>query len=65
MTQLKITLKKSCIGSTRRQRDVVRGLGLRRLHQSVVHRDSPSIRGMVNAVSHMLFVEVVDDAGPG
>ncbi len=64
MADLKITWKKSGIGRNRRQRAVVRSLGLRRLHQSVVHRDSPTIRGMVSAVRHMLLVEAVDDAGP-
>ena len=57
MAQLKITWIKSCIGKPQTQRKVVRSLGLRRLHQSVIHGDTPTIRGMVNKVSHLLKVE--------
>jgi len=59
MTRLKITWKKSSIGYHRRQREVVRSLGLRRLHQTVVHEDTPTIRGMLQKVSHL--VEVVQE----
>lgn len=54
---LKITLVRSVLGCQERQRKVVRALGLKKTHQSVVHYDSPTIRGMVNAVSHLLTVE--------
>ena len=57
MSFLKITWKKSYIGRSERQRKVIRALGLRRLSQTVVHRDNSTIRGMVNKVSHMLEVE--------
>ena len=56
MVRIAITLKKSTIGFPRNQRRVVAGLGLRRLHQTVVHDDSPTIRGMVNKVMHLLEV---------
>ena len=56
MVRIAITLKKSTIGFPRNQRRVVAGLGLRRLHQTVVHDDSPTIRGMVNKVIHLLEV---------
>ena len=56
MIRIAITLKKSTIGFPRNQRRVVAGLGLRRLHQTVVHDDSPTIRGMVNKVIHLLEV---------
>lgn len=59
MTKLRITWKKSFVGHHRRQREVVRSLGLRRLHQTVVHEDTPTIRGMVRKVSHL--VEVVEE----
>ena len=64
MPLLKITWKKSYIGRNQKQRDVISSLGLRRLHQTVVHQDSPTIRGMVNKVSHMLEVAVIEDATP-
>lgn len=56
MVRIAITLKRSTIGFPRNQRRTVAGLGLRRLHQTVVHEDTPTIRGMVNKVSHLLEV---------
>lgn len=60
MGQLKVTLKRGLSGSTDRQRQSVRGLGLRRRHHSVVVEDTPSIRGMVNKVIHLIDVEEVE-----
>lgn len=57
MTTLKITWKKSGIGYDRRQRRIIQALGLRRLHHTVVHQDTPTIRGMLRKVSHMVEVE--------
>ena len=62
MAYLKITWKKSSIGRSQRQRRVIQSLGLRRLNHSVVHHDSPTIRGMVQKVIHMLEVEAVSEA---
>ena len=59
MAQLKITWKKSYIGKPRNQRRVIEALGLKRLNHTVVHGDTPTIRGMVNKVSHLLAVEEV------
>lgn len=53
---LKVKLVKSVIGSTRHQREVVRGLGLRRLHQAVERSDTPEVRGMVAKVSHLVRI---------
>ncbi len=53
---LKITLVKSTIGASAKQCAVVKGLGLRRLNQTVALQDTPEIRGMVNKISHMLKV---------
>ncbi len=55
--KLKITLVRSLIGRPEDQRAVVRALGLRKLHQTVIHNDSPQINGMVKKVSHLLSVE--------
>ena len=57
MAQLKITWTKSCIGKPQNQRRVVHALGLRRLHHTVTHGDTPTIRGMVNKISHLVTVE--------
>lgn len=58
MAKLQITLKKSPIGRPEDQRVTVRTLGLRKLNQTVVHNDTPQIRGMINKVSHL--VEAVE-----
>jgi large subunit ribosomal protein L30 len=55
--KLKITLVKSMIGRPEKHRKVLRGLGLRKLNRSVVREDTPAIRGMVNAVSHLVLAE--------
>lgn len=54
---LKITLKKSTICAPKKHRDVVSGLGLTRLNQTVERQDTPQIRGMINKVGHLLTVE--------
>ncbi len=55
--KLHITLVKSPIGYSRRQKATVRALGLRRMHQTVEHDDTPVIRGMVAKISHLVRVE--------
>ncbi len=62
MAKITITWKKSGIGFARDQRRVIASLGLRRLNQTVEHEDTPSIRGMVRKVRHLL--EVVDEGSP-
>jgi large subunit ribosomal protein L30 len=54
---LKVIWVKSAIGYSVRQKNTVRALGLRRLGQSVEHRDTPVIRGMIKKVSHLVRVE--------
>ncbi len=54
---LKVTLTKSTIGASPKQRKVVEALGLRKMHQSVELADSPSTRGAVEKVKHLLTVE--------
>ena len=58
--RLSITLKRSTIGFPRDQRGTVAGLGLRRLHQTVEHKDTPSIRGMLHKVRHLVEVKPAD-----
>ncbi len=55
---IKVTLMKSPVGFTRAQREVVRGLGLRRIRHTVEVKDTPAARGMVHKVRHL--VEVAD-----
>ena len=54
---IRVTLVRSPIGYTVRQKATVRALGLRRMHQTVEHLDSPSLRGMLAKVSHLVDVE--------
>ena len=53
MKQLKVTLKKSTIGSNQSMKDTVRSLGLKKINSSAVHVDNPSIRGMIFKVKHL------------
>jgi large subunit ribosomal protein L30 len=55
--QLKVTLVKSKFGRLPKHRACVTGLGLRRMHHSVLVDDTPEIRGMVNRIAYMLRVE--------
>ena len=59
--KLKITLVKSMVGRPEKQRKVLRGMGLTKLNKSVFLNDTPSIRGMVNAVSHLVKAEEKTD----
>ncbi len=56
--RIKVRQIGSPIGCTDKQRASVRGLGLRRMHQVVELVDTPQVRGMVNAVPHL--VEIVE-----
>ena len=59
MAKLKITLVHSAIGRPENQKVTVRTLGLRKLQNSVIHEDTPQIRGMINKVQHLVKVEEV------
>lgn len=61
--RIRITLRRSRIGSTPRQRAVLRGLGLGKVDSSVVRPDDAAILGMVRKVIHLVEVETVRDAG--
>ena len=54
---IKITLVHSSIGTPEPQKATVRALGLRRLHQTVKHTDTPALRGMLAKVVHLVRVE--------
>ena len=58
--RVKVRWVKSMIGYNRKQRATLRGLGFRRLNQTVEREDTPCVRGMINAVTHL--VVVVEDA---
>jgi large subunit ribosomal protein L30 len=54
---VKVTQIKSVIGRIESHRACVRGLGLRRMHQTVELQDTPAVRGMINKVGYLLKVE--------
>jgi large subunit ribosomal protein L30 len=58
--RLRVTLVKSAIGYTLRQKNTVRALGLHRMHETVEHIDSPALRGMIAKVIHLVKVEEVE-----
>ena len=55
--RVKVRWVKSQIGYDRRQRATLRGLGFRRLNQTVDVEDTPAVRGMINEVTHLVVVE--------
>jgi large subunit ribosomal protein L30 len=60
MGKLKITQVRSAINRIERQKRTIQALGIRRLHHSVTHEDTPQIRGMIRKVAHLVTVEEVD-----
>lgn len=54
---VKVTLVKSVIGRLESHRATVKGLGIRRMHQTVELEDTPAVRGMINKVNYLLKVE--------
>mgnify|MGYP001990373887 FL=1 len=60
-TMLKITQTRSGIGRQDKHRRTLRALGIKRHQQSVVHEDSPAIRGMISQISFMVDVHEVED----
>jgi large subunit ribosomal protein L30 len=55
--RLRIIMVKSGIGSSQRQKDTLRALGLRRLRQIVEQPDSPTVRGMIAKIQHLVKVQ--------
>ncbi|HPR61062.1 MAG TPA: 50S ribosomal protein L30 [Prolixibacteraceae bacterium] len=59
MAKIRITLKKSSIGSTQRQKLTLEALGLRKLNHTVEKEATPQIMGMVNKLTHLVQVEEI------
>ncbi len=57
MAKIKVTKVKSAIKRAKTQKLTLESLGLKRINQSVIHDDTPSILGMVNKVQHLVSVE--------
>ena len=56
-TKLRVTYRTSAIGYSKDQKATVQALGLKRLNQTVEHKDSPQVRGMINKVRHLVVVD--------
>lgn len=63
--RIRVQLVRGLAGSTRYQREVVRGLGLRRIGAIVSRPDNPMIRGMVRRVPHLVRIVGGQSAGNG
>lgn len=59
MKKVKVTQIKSTIDRPKRQKDTMKALGIRKMHQTVEHEATPQILGMINKVSHLVSVEHV------
>ncbi|MBN2664166.1 MAG: 50S ribosomal protein L30 [Bacteroidales bacterium] len=57
MEKIKVTLIRSIIGASKRQKRTVQALGLRKINSSSEHTASPQVLGMVNKVNHLIKVE--------
>ena len=55
--QLQITLVKSPIGYSKRQKATLKALGLKKINQTVTHKDNPVLQGMLDRVAHLVKVE--------
>jgi len=54
---IRVTLVRSPIGYTEDQKQTVLALGLRHMHQTIEHKDTPALRGMLTKVIHLLKIE--------
>jgi len=61
MKKLKITLIRSKYGRKPNQRETLKGLGLKKIGQSVIREDNPMIRGMIRKVEHLIKVEELNE----
>jgi large subunit ribosomal protein L30 len=64
MSKIKITQKRSTIGQSPSQRGTMRALGLRKIGSTVEHADSPTVRGMIFKVSHLIEVQDAPTGAP-
>jgi len=55
--KVRVTLVRSTIGFSKRHKATVRALGLHRLHQTVEHEDTPTLRGMLYVVDRLVVIE--------
>jgi large subunit ribosomal protein L30 len=61
MKKLKITQVNSAIDRKENQKRTIAALGLGKLHRTVIHNDTPQIRGMIKTVEHLVVFEEVEE----
>jgi len=61
VAKLKVTQVKSTIGCKKDQVDTIKALGLRKIRSEKIHEDTPTIRGMIEKVKHLVSVEEIDE----
>jgi large subunit ribosomal protein L30 len=57
--KVKITQIRSTIGRIKKQKEIIKALGIKKLYQTVIHKDTPQIRGMIEKVKHLVEVEEI------
>jgi len=62
LNKISLTWVRSDVGYRRDQRRTLRALGFHRLNETIEHEDSPSIRGMIQKVRHLVRVEAIGEA---
>lgn len=61
--RIRVTQKRSAIGRVRKQKLTLEALGIHKMHQTVIHNDTPQIRGMIAKIPHLLEVDTIEDNG--
>ena len=61
MAKVRITYTKSSIGCSVDQKETIKSIGLRKLNSSVVREDTPTVRGMIFKVRHLVTVQEVTE----
>ena len=59
--KLKVTQTRSLIGNKQKAKRTIEALGIKRMHHSSIHEDTPQIRGMIFVVKHMVQVEEIEE----
>ncbi len=57
MSKIKVTLVKSPIDCSKRQKATLEALGFRKMHQTIEHQDTPQLRGMLRKVQHLVRIQ--------
>ena len=59
--KIKVTLLKSSIGNRKNQKENLKGLGLKKINRSRILENTPSVRGMIQKVQHLVRIETIDN----